>query len=237
MSLLGVERVSKRYRRGRREFVALREVSLEVDRGELVVVLGTRRSGRSTLMRVAAGLERPDEGLVRFRGNDLARTRGALGRRLCFCHAAFSAMEGDCALDHVASPLLAQGSSLGEARDTAERMLHRVAAEHCASMHPDELDGGERMRVAIARALTCGPDLIVVDDPIAGAGVMQGDPLLGLLQSLTAEEGPGVLMCTDDAMCVSGAKRVLLLDQGELRAQTQKEPAEVVSLDARRAGA
>jgi putative ABC transport system ATP-binding protein len=236
LSLLRVERVSKRYRRGAREFVALREVSVEMDRGELVAVLGTRRSGRSTLLRVAAGLERPDEGVVRFDGRDLARASDALGRRLCFCHATFSAMEGERALDHVASPLLAQGSSLGEARHTAELCLRQVSAEHCASLRPDELDGAERMRVAIARALACGPDLIVVDDPLAEAGVMQSDQLLRLLRSLTAENGPGVLMSTDDAMCVSGAKRVLLLDQGQLRPEAQSPPAQVVSLEARRAG-
>lgn len=237
MSLLSVERVSKRYRRGMREFVALREVSVEVDRGELVAVLGTRRSGRSTLLRLAAGLERPDEGVVRFDGFDLSSARGALGRRLCFCHPAFSAMEGRRAIDHVASPLLAQGASLGEARHTAELTLSRVSAERCATMRPDELDGAERMRVAIARALVSRPDLIVVDDPTAPAGVMQGDALLRLLRSLTADGGPGVLMSTDDAMCVAGATRVLLLDEGRLRPEADTPPAEVVSLNARRAGA
>ncbi len=237
MSLLDVERVSKRFRRGMREVVALREVSLEVDRGELVVVLGTRRSGRSTLLRVAAGLERPDEGVVRFDGRDLAYSRGALGRRLCFCHAAFSAMEGNKALDHVASPLLAQGSSLGEARHVAEATLGAVGAERCANMRPDELDGAERMRVAIARALACRPDLIVVDDPIAHAGAAQGDGLLRMLHSLSAGGGPGVLMSTDDAMCVSGAKRVVLLDRGSVRPVRPEPVAEVVSLESRRAGA
>jgi ABC-type lipoprotein export system ATPase subunit len=237
MSLLSVERVGKRYRRGNREFVALRNVSMAVEPGELAVVLGTRRSGRSTLLRIAAGLERPDQGLVTFEGVDLTKSRGALGRRLCFCHVSFSPMEGDRALDHVAAPLLAQRMSRVAARQVAESALERAGVEHCAATPPDELDGPERIRVAIARGLAPGPSLLVVDDPTAHAGVLQRDPVLRLLRSLAGPAGPAVLMSTDDAMCISGADRVLLLDEGELRTEVDSPQAEVVPLNAHRIGA
>lgn len=237
MSLLSIEGVSKRYRRGSREFVALRGVSMVVGQGELVVVLGTRKSGRSTLLRIAAGLERPDQGSVRFDGADLGRSRRALGRRLCFCHTSFSAMEGDRVLDHVAAPLLAQGASLGEARNAAERALERAAAKNCAALAPDELDGAECVRVAIARALAPRPSLLVIDDPTAHAGVLQRDAILRLLRSLAGQDGPSVLMSTDDATCISGADRVMLLDEGELRSEVEAPQAEVVPLNAHRIGA
>ena len=237
MSLLSVEGVSKRYRRGNREFVALREVSLSIEPGELVVVLGTRRSGRTTLLRVAAGIERPDEGLVLFEGADLSRHRDVLGRRLCYCHSSFSMMQGERVVDHVAAPLLAQRSSRREARRGAEAALEQTGARNCATMLPDELDGAERVRVAIARSLAPHPALLVIDDPIARAGVLQRDPLLRLLRSLPGADGPAVLMSTDDGMCVSGANRVLLLDEGELRSEVETPPADVVPLNARRVGA
>ncbi len=244
MSLLSVESVSKRYRRGNREVVAVHDVSIAVEPGELAVVLGTRRSGRSTLLRLAAGLERPDRGRVTFGGADLAMRRDALGRRLCYCHTSFSTMEGQHVLDQVAAPLLAQRSSRRAARRTAQEVLDRVGAASCARLAPDELDGLERMRVAIARALAPQPALLVVDDPTAHASVLQGDPLLRLLRSLADEDGPAVLMSTADGMGVSGADRVVMLDEGRLRPEDDSPPsdgdsppAEVVPLNARRAGA
>jgi ABC-type lipoprotein export system ATPase subunit len=237
VSLLSVEGVSKRFRRGGREIVALHDISMSVSARELTIVLGTRRSGRSTLLRIAAGLERPDEGRVKFEGFDLARARLTLGRRVCFCHGSFSSMEGDCALDHVAAPLLAQGLQRSAARDAAERALEITGVAHCASLPPGDLDGLERMRVAIARGLVPGPRLLVVDDPTAQAGPLQRDPILRLIRTLVDDHDTAVLMSTDDAMCVSGADRVLLLDEGELRPETDTPPAEIVPLNTRRIGA
>jgi len=231
-----MERVSKRYRRGSREFVALREVCMTIERGELVVVLGTRKSGRSTLLRIAAGLERPDHGIVRFEDAELSRDWPVLGRQICYCHASFSGMEGDRVLDHVAAPLLAQRASPDQARRAAERALERASVKHCAAMAPEELDGAERVRVAIARALAPGPSMLVIDDPTACAGVLQGDGILRLLRSLAGREGPAVLMSTDDATCIAGADRVLSLDEGKLRCEVEPPGAEVVPLRAHRMG-
>jgi ABC-type lipoprotein export system ATPase subunit len=237
VSLLSVEGVSKRFRRGGREILALRDISISVNAGELAIVLGTRRSGRSTLLRIAAGLERPDNGRVLFEDADLTRDRLALGRRVCFCHRSFSPMEGDCVLDHVAGPLLAQGMQRAVAREAAERALEIAGVAHCTSLPPEDLDGPERMRVAIARGLVPGPRLLVVDDPTAQAGPLQRDPILRLIRTLADGHDTAVLMSTDDAMCVSGADRVLLLDEGELRPEAENPPAEIVPLNTRRIGA
>ena len=237
MTLLSVEGVAKRYRHGSRERLALRDVTMSVAPGELVVVLGSRRSGRSTLMRIAAGLERSDEGRVSFNGAALGVRSRVVGRQICYCLTSFSSMEGDRVLDHVAAPLLACGASRRASRESAIRALERVEVGHLAVLTPDELDGSERVRVAIARALAPEPSLVVIDDPTASAGTLQRDPLMRLLRSLPRGGGPSVLMCTDDSMCVSGANRVLVLEDGELRSQIDPPRAEVVPLSARRAGA
>lgn len=236
MSLLSLEGVSKRYTRGSREFVALRDVWMSLEPRELAVVLGTRKSGRSTLLRLAAGLERPDEGMVRLRGVDLAREPRALGRAIAFCHLSFSSMHGESVLDHVAAPLIAQHVSLREARRTAERALDEASVLQCAGMTPDDLDGAELTRVAIARALAVDPDLIVVDDPTARAGVLQGEGILRLLRGFSQKRAT-VLMSTDDASCIAGADRVLSLDNGELRSEVEAPLADVLPLSTRRIGA
>jgi putative ABC transport system ATP-binding protein len=220
MTLLSMENVSKRYRRGRREFVALRNVSFAVDAGEVVVVLGTGKSGRSTLLRLAAGFERPDEGIVRLGGRDIAMSTDAVGRQVAYCRSTFSPMEGERVIEHVSAGLLAQGMACVSATRRAERVLELAGVAHCAHMEPYELDGAECVRVGIARALSVDPKLLVIDDPTSGVGALQADPLLRLLRSI-ADEGIAVLMCTDDATCISGADRALSLDDGKLRGEMQ----------------
>jgi ABC-type ATPase involved in cell division len=236
VSLLSLEGVSKRFRRGAREHVALRGVSLAIERGELVVVLGTRKSGRSTLLRVAAGLERPDEGIVCLQGIPLPKAGDVVGRQISYCHSSFSPMEGERLVEHVAAALLAQRAPLARARRAAELALERTQVSDCAGMHPDELTAVERIRAAIARGLVVGPRLLVIDDPVAGVGLVNSDGILRLLRSV-ADEGVAVLTSTDDATCISGADRALALDDGKLRADVQAPRADVVPLRPRALGA
>jgi ABC-type lipoprotein export system ATPase subunit len=233
VTLLSLENVSKRYRRGPRELVALRDVSLEIGPGELAAVLGTRKSGRSTLLRIAAGLERPDEGRVLFEGVSISAARNVVGQKVVYCRGSFSAMEGDRIVDHVSAALLAQRMSLRRARRSAESALERCGALECASMRPDELSGIERIRVAIARALVPGPRMLVIDDPAAGVGSLQRDAVLRLLRAVAAD-GIAVLFSTDEPICVAGTHSVHSLDAGQLRGTAPARSAEVLPL--RRAG-
>jgi len=227
--LLSVEAVSKSYRRGRREHAALRGLSMTVDAGKLVVVVGPRQSGRSTLARVASGVEIPDEGKVVFEGSDLRVARGVTGRRLVLCSSSFSPLAGETVIDHVATGLLAQHRSLAEARRRAESSLARVGVTECASMRPCELNRIERVRVSIARALAVQPRMIVLDDPTKGVGLLESDPLLRLLR-LIADDGIAVLVCSDDTACVAGSDRALMLDAGSLRGEVTPKLADVVPL-------
>jgi ABC-type ATPase involved in cell division len=230
MALLSVQDVTKRYRHGRREFLALRSVSIEVDECELVVVLGARKSGRSTLLRIAAGLEHPDSGTTRFAGVDLSGARGIVGREIAYCHLSFPAVEGEHVIDHVALPLLARRRSKREARHAAERALERASVLHCAAMEPREMNAGERMRAAIARGLSSSPRVLVADDPDAVAGPAQADGLLSLLSSLVHDDGVAVLMSSEDATTVAGAERVYMLEAGTIRGEAQAPRAEILQL-------
>jgi ABC-type multidrug transport system ATPase subunit len=236
-NLLSIEHVTKRYRRGRLERVAVRDVSLDLEPGELAVVWGARFSGRSTLLRVAAGIEAPDEGTVSFEGRDLGRARNKLlGRRIGYCQTGFSAGSRGLVVEHVAAGLLAQRTSPKQAWRRGQEMLFRVGAESCARLECHELDGAELVRVAIACALITAPGLLVIDEPTSGVDLLQRDPLLALLRSL-ADDGTAVLMSTGDAQGLSGADRALTIDNGELQGEPEPVQAHVVPLRRAESGA
>jgi ABC-type multidrug transport system ATPase subunit len=231
MSLV-LDRVSKRYPRGERgvhERVALRGVSLEIESGELVAVLGRRRSGRTTLLQVAAGIEPPSEGTVRFAGVDL-RDRSALGVEggIGYCLTTFEAVLGDSVLEHVAAPAMAVRAT-PDAPARALDQLERAGVAACAAMRVDELDLAETIRVAIARASIMRPRLILLDEPTLGVRLNERDAILALIRSL-AEAGVAVLMTVEEGAGLAGADRALTLDAGELRGETAPVRASVVPL-------
>jgi ABC-type multidrug transport system ATPase subunit len=230
MSLLSLKVVSKRYGDGLREHVVLREVSLELEAGELAVVWGLRRSGRSTLLRVAAGIEAADTGVVCFDGRDLAREgESALGVGIGYCQKTFRSAEGQTVLAEAMVGLLARGVSPAAARSRARMALERTGSEECASLRLGELDGGEVIRVALARTLALRPRLLVIDEPVKGVDLLERDEILLLLRSL-ASDGIGVLASAGESTELSGADRTFALGDGELRAGPTPELAPVVAL-------
>jgi ABC-type ATPase involved in cell division len=230
MSLLSIQHATKHHGRGRIERLALRDVSLEIEPGELVAVWGLRRSGRTTLVRIAAGMERPDDGTVLFAGRDLAQHRDkVLGSEIGCAQFYFSPGEPGSVLDQVADGLLAERLSISTARRRAKEALADVGAEECAELSPRELDAGETVRVALARALVTGPKLLVVDEPTNGVDLVERDPILKLLRRV-ANRGVAVLMTTGDGAALAGVDHVFTLDHGELRGGASQPPASVSPL-------
>ena len=228
MSLLELEHVSKCYGR-LNERVALRDVSLQIEAGEMVAVWGVRRSGRSTLLRMAAGVEAPDTGVVRFDGHDLSDRRGErLGDGIGYCRRTFRPSEGQLVLDHLIVGLLARGAPLSLAASRAREALERVEIGRCAALRPSELDCAEAVRAAIARALALEPRLLLIDEPTIGVDLLARDGILRLLQSL-ALEGMAILASTGESPGLSGA-RALTLSEGELHGRQARELATVVPL-------
>lgn len=230
MSLLALEHVSRRYRRGAHVCAVLCDVSLQLDAGELVAVWGLRRSGRSTLLRVTAGIEPADAGVVRFAGRELT-TRGgeALGGDIGYCQRGFHGSEGRTVLDELLVGQLARGTAPPLARSNAWAALERTGASSCAPLGLHELDSAESVRVTLARSLTLGPALLVIDEPTKGVDLLERDGILSLLRSL-ADEGIAILMSTGETTGLSGADRALSLADGELHGSTSPELAAVVPL-------
>jgi ABC-type sugar transport system ATPase subunit len=228
MSLLELERVSKAYG-PLGEHVALRDVSLRLDAGEAVVVWGMRRSGRTTLLRVAAGIVTPDHGAVRFEGRDLRTSKDEwLGEGIGYCRRTFAPSEGKRVIDQLVGGLLGRGISIERAAARARAALERTEAEECSTLRTGELDSAELVRVAIARAIAFQPRLLLIDEPTLGVDLLARDGILRLLHSFT-REGIAILASTGESPGLSGA-RALTLSEGELHGSQSGELARVLEL-------
>lgn len=229
MSLLRLEHVSKRYRRLER--VALDDASMTIERGEMVTVWGERRSGRSTLLRIVAGIDAPDTGVVLFEGRDIHEPGSeALGHGIGYCRRTLRATAGQHVIDLLAASQFGRRVPRSLALERAWKALDRVGAKDCANRTPVELNGEDTVRIAIARALASDPRLIVVDEPTVGVDLMSRDDVLALLRSLT-DDGIAVLASAGDGTGLLGADRVLALRKGKLRGEAIPELAPVAHLD------
>jgi putative ABC transport system ATP-binding protein len=230
MSLLELRRVSTSRSRGSRRIEVLREVSLELDTGEFVAVWGQRHSGRSTLLRVAAGVDLPDTGAVHFDGTELkASGTTELGHGVGYCHVGVGVPAGRAVIDRVRAGLLARGVPAPIAYSTAHQALERVGIERSGELVMGDLDGAEAVRVAIACALVVGPRVLVIDEPTKGVDLLERDKILLLVRSL-ANEGIAVLISDGDGSALSDADRSLTLADGELRGKATPESGSLLQL-------
>jgi ABC-type ATPase involved in cell division len=171
--LLRFEQVSKSYPDGRQWVAVFEKVSFEVHDGEHVGIFGSRRAGKSTLLRLAAGIEAPDDGRIVFEGRDIAKLPALQHDRLLRDRIGLLASEGwrpakgERVVDHVALPLVSDGATMHEARRRARQTLHWAGATKYADELAVSLAVGERMRVMLARALVRKPRLLLVDEPAA----------------------------------------------------------------------
>lgn len=235
MSLLELQHVTKRFRHGARQIDVLVDVSLELHERELLAVWGPRGSGRSTLLRIAAGIEAPDAGAVCFQGRDLTGGGGVVAGGIAFCQTTMRSIEGQLVLDEMIAAQLALGIRASGARRRASEALERVGAEHCEGRRPCELDRAEAVRVGIARALLQEPTLLLVDEPTTSVAPLERDRILELLHSLT-QDGISTLMTLDSGVGLFAADRALSLADGVLRGHHRPELAPVVRLPLRVSG-
>ncbi len=220
MTLLSLDGVRKRYARGYREVEALAGIDLEVASGDFVAIWGGSRSGKTTLLRVAAGIETPDAGAVTFDGQDLsARSRRARARLLlteigCVWQTGHIT-RGLSVLDHVALPRFKERTH-AQARREAHEVLERVGTPQAAGARWHELTDGERTRVALAHALIRRPRLLLADEPTANLNMIEREQVLGVLRSVADEAGVAIVMTAPDAPNLLQSHRLMSLDGGLL---------------------
>ncbi len=229
MTLLSFEHVQLRHPENRSSLL-LDDICLQLASGELVAIWGKRRSGRSSLLRLACGLIPPDGGTVCFDGRPL-RGPTAIGRGIAYCSESFRFGEAWSVERELTEVQLARGVSRSLARQRAQQALERTGAQALSERLLRSLHGAQRTRAMLALALTSSPKLLVIDDVVAGVGLTDRMAILRLLRSL-ADEGMSVLTSTDETPALAGADRALTLSDGRLHGRLATELAEVLPLRA-----
>ncbi len=212
--------VTKRFT-GRRDVVALDDVSLTIDRGEMVAVIGPSGSGKSTLLNLVGGLDRPSTGEVRVNGRALAGLsddeltrvrRDAIG----FIFQFFNLLPTLTCLENVGLPLHLRGWSRRQVDARARELLTLVQLGHRLEHLPDELSGGERQRVAIARALSVYPPILLGDEPTGNLDTKTGEEILSLVRDLHGRLGSTVVIVTHDMKVAQSCPRTIALRDGRI---------------------
>jgi len=239
MSVLEMRRVSRAYGQGAAEVHALKEVSLRVDAGSMVAVMGPSGSGKSTLLTIAGSLEEPSSGEVLVCGEELSKLSGNARARLRrrsigYVFQDFNLLPGLTAAENVALPLELDGVPARKARKAAVASLDELGLSDRAEHFPDQLSGGERQRASIARAVVGEHQLLLADEPSGALDSVNGEAVMRLIRA-ACKRGLAAVVVTHDAQLASWADRVMFLRDGRVTDQTAP-PAGPESLLARGAG-
>ncbi|HTA10465.1 MAG TPA: ABC transporter ATP-binding protein [Streptosporangiaceae bacterium] len=231
MSVLELRRVSKVYGQGGAEVRALEQVTLSVDQGAMVAVMGPSGSGKSTLLTIAGSLEEPTEGEVIVGGaalaglsrNDKARLRR---RTIGYVFQDFNLLPGLSASENVSLPLELDGWRARRARSAGLAALAELGLAERADHYPDELSGGERQRVAIARAMVGERRLLLADEPSGALDSANAEAVMQLVHDACKNAGMAAVVVTHDARLASWADQVVFLRDGQVTDQPgQPDPA------------
>ncbi len=218
-----VRDLSKIYRQGDINVVALDHVSLDITAGEFVVLMGPSGSGKSTLLHIIAGIDRPTSGSAKVQGIDIAQLNESQladwrNQNVGFVFQSFNLIPVLTAAENVELPLLLTNLSGRERRKQTQTALELVGLADRGHHRPDQMSGGQQQRVAIARALVTDPALIVADEPTGNLDAKSASDVLEILRSLTLTAGKTVVMVTHDPKSAAYGSRSLHLEKGEIAA-------------------
>lgn len=234
MSLIVCENLWKIYRLGDVEVQALRGLSLTIEQGECVALMGTSGSGKSTLMNLLGCLDTPTKGHYWLNGRDVASASqdelaDIRNRQIGFVFQSFNLIPRTSALENVQLPLFYRGLSLREQRSYAAEALHRVGLAGREQHFPSQLSGGQQQRVAIARALVAGPAILLADEPTGNLDTESSREIMGILADLNRREGLTILVVTHDSDVAAYTSRELLMKDGHLVGDRRRIPAGVAT--------
>jgi ABC-type lipoprotein export system ATPase subunit len=216
-TILSGDDLSKKYG----DLEVVKHVSVSVDEGEFICLVGKSGCGKTTLLSLLSGLERATTGQVRYNGKNITTSSEdelALFRRenLGFIFQSFHLIPTLTAWENVALPLFPIKMSSDERRERAIELLEKMELEHRMEHLPSALSGGEKQRVAIARALINHPKILFADEPTGNLDSATGEAIMGILNKLHQEQGVAILMVTHEAELAKTADRLIRMHDGEI---------------------
>ncbi len=225
-TVIQTSKLSKEFIRDQFHIVALREVDIEIQKGQFVALMGPSGSGKSTLLHLIAAMDRPTEGKILVLGEDLRALSDKQiaqwrNRHIGFIFQSFNLIPVLTALENVELPLKLTNLSKSERLEHAETALKLVGLGDRLSHYPRQLSGGQEQRVAIARAIVTDPDLILADEPTGNLDAASGKEVLTLLSRLNQEYNKTIVMVTHDPHAAKTARTIRYLEKGELLPEGQ----------------
>ena len=219
---LQISHITKRYGAGSTEVTAVRDVSLSVSPGEIVLIMGPSGSGKTTLLSMLGALLKPTEGTIQLNGTTISaleenRLPDIRLKQFGFIFQDFNLLSALTALENVAIVAELAGAKSGEAKRKAASLLTELGLGERLNFPPEKLSGGEKQRVAIARALVNDPRLILADEPTANLDSKIGHEIMRLLRNIAKEQGRSVVIVSHDQRIKDIADRVLWLEDGEFK--------------------
>lgn len=221
--IVKLENVWKIYQLGKVELQALKGISLEINRGSFVTVMGASGSGKSTLLNIIGCLDSPTKGKVFLKGknvsmlseNELAQFRG---KTIGFVFQEFNLLPNLNALENVALPMIFQGISEKERKEKARAILESLGVGDRIMHQPTELSGGERQRVAIARAFANDPEMVIADEPTGNLDSTTGKKIMEVLTDFHQKKGKTIVVVTHDPNIAGYSKEIINIKDGQILA-------------------
>ena len=224
--------IFKDYMQGREHVPVLKDISMCVDDGEYVAIMGPSGSGKSTLMNIIGCLDKQTKGRFIFDGSDIMRCNDSQlsdirNRKIGFVFQNFNLLPRQSALENVELPLLYAGFSRRKRRELAKDALKKVGLEDRMNFNPTQLSGGQKQRVAIARAIVNKPKLLLADEPTGALDTRSGEDVMRIFSDLN-NDGVTIVMITHEPEIAEHAKRIMYIRDGELHdgafgSRTKKE--------------
>ncbi|HDQ72913.1 MAG TPA: ABC transporter ATP-binding protein [Chloroflexi bacterium] len=230
--VIELQHITKVYQMGEVEVRALRGVSLAIDEGEIIAVMGPSGSGKSTMMNIIGCLDQSTSGAYLIEGKDVSRLGDdqlaqIRNRKIGFVFQTFNLLARTSALENVMLPLIYAGVGIAERKKRAQEALSSVGLAERVTHSPNELSGGQQQRVAIARALVNNPAIILADEPTGNLDSKSGVEVMAILQWLNKNKGITVVLVTHDPVIAQHAQRIVHIHDGRITHNEQVDEPKI----------
>ena len=227
-TLLKLEKVSKIYQMGEVEVPALKEVSVEIQKGDFVAIIGASGSGKSTMMNLIGCLDLPSKGKIFLKNQDITQLSESnlaslRGKTIGFIFQQYNLIPSISAFENVLLPMEFQELNEHEANNRARKILEIVGLDDKGHHLPTQLSGGQQQRVSIARSLATDPEIILADEPTGALDSVTGKQIMTMLSRLWKEKGKTIIMVTHDLNLAKYARTIIELKDGQILSMHQNK--------------